>query len=403
MSENFESGLRDLYTRAASAHDGGAGFPTTAMVGTARHNRRVRAAGVSIMTVAAVVGVGFAGVGAVRTFGDGSLQPPAGTPTVAPAPTTAPATAELTCGTALADQPELFPAMSVEIQLDDETIAVGEPLDASVTIAVVDPPGPQVRTDMVGLVQYAAVQDGVVVGLGEPVLDDLATQELSGRQGVATRASISFTACEGGEALSVGAYDLYGSLPVNVAVDGTNVPALVGGGPWPFTIVGIDPDADTSGPVWETDYDSGHSAEAPDDGSLPDGYYIGTVSGIDAASGTIDADLLVFYSGQAAIDYLTANQPDAENPPPNDFITTDDGQPVRTLPLAPDAKIWDWCFGEVDLGYQQRTVAEWVEAPTDGTQQCGAGAALARNTEYTPYWLKIRDGVVAEMIGQYLP
>ena len=62
MSENFESGLRDLSTRAAQAHDAGAGLPMTAMVGRARRNRRVWAAGVSLATVAAVVGVTLGGV-----------------------------------------------------------------------------------------------------------------------------------------------------------------------------------------------------------------------------------------------------------------------------------------------------------------------------------------------------
>jgi len=138
--------------------------------------------------------------------------------------------------------------------------------------------------------------------------------------------------------------------------------------------------------------------------SLGDGDYFGYLKGVDLSGGTVDIDVAIFYIGQAAIDYLTANDPTAENPPPNDYIIVNDVENVRTVPLSPDVRVWDWCnqTSGGELGFAERTVTEWAAAPAGGEMACDAGPALSHGWNET-YWLQVRGNVVMQVIGQYLP
>lgn len=148
------------------------------------------------------------------------------------------------------------------------------------------------------------------------------------------------------------------------------------------------------------------SSDVPAAGSdLVEGDYVGHVVGIDPGARTVVVDVEVFYSGQAAIDYLAAHEPDEENPPPNDYWIANDSTDVRTLALADDARVWDWCFTTSggELGFAERSVAEWAAAPAGGGDMaCDAGPALSRGGNEV-YWLQVRGGEVARLIGQYLP
>ena len=151
--------------------------------------------------------------------------------------------------------------------------------------------------------------------------------------------------------------------------------------------------------------ESGVSAIPLSADALEDGDYFGFVKTIDVAGRTIDADIAIFYSGQAAIDYLTENDPSAENPPPNDYLIVNDVERVRTLDVSPDARIWDWCFGDdtVGLAFVERASLDaWAAAPLDWELNCASGAAMARDPAAI-YWIDVRDGVVAQIIGQFLP
>jgi len=79
MSENFESGLRDLSTRAAQAHDAGAGLPMAVMVGRARRRRALFDTGMTL-AAAAVVGVLVLGAAAAGGLIDRDPVPPVQTP-----------------------------------------------------------------------------------------------------------------------------------------------------------------------------------------------------------------------------------------------------------------------------------------------------------------------------------
>lgn len=135
---------------------------------------------------------------------------------------------------------------------------------------------------------------------------------------------------------------------------------------------------------------------------LPDGDYFAHLTGVDTAARTVTFDVQIMYTGQAAIDYLTANDPTAENPPPNDFVIVNESATTRTLPLADDARIWDWCTGATGLDMVERPFAEWAAAPADGDTTCGLGAALSHGANEV-YWFDVRAGVVEQVVGQYLP
>jgi len=393
MSEDFESGLHDLYTRAAAAHSGSSGFPTTAMVATARRNRRVRAASVTLTTAAVVVGFGVA---AVAMIGGRPQTTPATEPPEPPA--VVGTRANPACRMAVADL-RVFaePPASIDIALDARSVPSTGYLTGALKVVALDPGwGTEIRPSVWGGVEYAAVQGGQIVAL--PSFEGTATEN----------AAFPLMPCadadEDGD-LEPGQYDLWA---FNAAtIDGDD--AYLIGGPWPFTITdAATPDGQTpeTMPLLppENHYveSSGVSAIPLSEDSLEDGDYFGYLSGIDATAGTVQVDIAIFYTGQAAIDYLTANDPTAENPPPGGFWIVNDVERIRSLTLSPDVRIWDWCYGN-DLGFAERTLPEWAAAPATGEHSCDAGATLSHGWGDGTYWFDVRDGVVMQVIGQYLP
>lgn len=242
MSEDFEAGMRDLHARAADAHAGGAGFPTMAMAGQVRRNRRVRAIGVSMVTVIAVLGVAWAG-SAVAGLGDPApIQPAESSDT--PEPPDTPVPGEYTgpaCGTvigelAVFDEPPLV----IEVTLDRGTLPPAEPLTGRVLLAVPGEVDITFQPDgMLEGLDHTAVQDGVVVGYGRSALVDGTWQALSGRQGVTALTSIQLQPCGGASTLAAGDYQLFASMPLTGAGDGQDeaVSRTILGGPWPFTVL----------------------------------------------------------------------------------------------------------------------------------------------------------------------
>jgi len=53
----------------------------------------------------------------------------------------------------------------------------------------------------------------------------------------------------------------------------------------------------------------------------------------------VAVDVAIFSIGQAANDRLTANDPTAENPPPDDYIIVNDVENIRTVPLSSDVRV----------------------------------------------------------------
>lgn len=135
---------------------------------------------------------------------------------------------------------------------------------------------------------------------------------------------------------------------------------------------------------------------------LADEDYFVHLAGVDVAARTVEVDVEVFYMGSAAVDYLLAHDPTAEIPPPNDYTIANESTSLRTLPLAADVRIWDWCNDTDGLGFAERSLAEWAAAPAGGEMACDAGPALSHGWNEV-YWLQVRGGEVKRVIGQYLP
>lgn len=135
---------------------------------------------------------------------------------------------------------------------------------------------------------------------------------------------------------------------------------------------------------------------------LRDEDYFVHLAGVDVTARTIGVDVEVFYFGDAAVEYLLEHDPTAEIPPPNGYYIVNESPALRTLPLADDARIWDWCFGADGLTFAERSLDEWAAAPAGGETACEAGAALSHGWNEI-YWLQVRGGEVKRVIGQYLP
>jgi len=242
MSENFETRLRELHAHAAHAHARGTGFSTPLLIGRARRGRRIRTAAISAVAAVAVVGVALAG-SAVAGLGGPPVQPaqPSVTPeppeTAAPGVYTGPA-----CGSAIGDVPVFDePPLVIDVTLDRETLEPTEALTGQVVLAVAgDLDVTFVPDGMLEGVDYAAVQDGVVVGYGRGALTVGTWQTLSGRQGAVSLVTIPLEPCaDGADTLGAGEYQLFATLQMlggGGAQDDAPVSRTVLGGPWPFTI-----------------------------------------------------------------------------------------------------------------------------------------------------------------------
>ncbi len=417
MSEGFEAGLRDLYRRAADAHAQGDGFPTTAMVATARRNRRVRAGAVAVMTAAAVVGVGLGGAAAVRQLAGDGAAPPAGTAT----PTVTGTVLDPGCGTAVDDLQVAEGVTQVLTAVPvDASVAPGQPLDVRLTL--VDPAEISSEFSMAYPdayptdTLYLVVRHGVVVGIGDGAVTAPPDDEYWTAVSVAVSACAPqspFDIAEPPGDLEPGEYELYPALRLYIRTSDAN--ALLLGEPAPFTVTDgataepteptADPTTDNSTAAAPEDLTHEVSALFTEGAPLADGDYFASFLGVDAAAGTVDVDLMVWYSGQAAEDYVAANIPGGEVV--NDYHLVNDVEQPTTLPIAADALVSEWCFQEREattLTYFPRTVAEWAAASDyDGIEAhmtCSDGPELDRSWLY---WLRVVDGVVVQVTGQFVP
>lgn len=149
-------------------------------------------------------------------------------------------------------------------------------------------------------------------------------------------------------------------------------------------------------------------SDTPDsEDSLEDGDYFGFLHGIDADAGTVSVDIGIFYGGEAADAYVEANEPEfwaAEGGSvPNGYFIVNDVERVREIPVAPDAPVAEWCFmADGGIGTAQGDFATWATATGTGEQRCGALEPGARQGNDL-YWFDVRNGVVLQIVGQYVP
>ncbi|WP_149203673.1 hypothetical protein [Actinotalea subterranea] len=153
--------------------------------------------------------------------------------------------------------------------------------------------------------------------------------------------------------------------------------------------------------TWRWDGAASITSDVPTSGSsLEDGDYFGELISVDTAARTVDVDIMILLTGDLADAWVQQNDPeDYADGVENGYRMINDVERVRTLPLADDARITMWCTGYDTEPMYEWALDEWAALPERGSITCDA-PDQARN-QY--YWVDVRDGEVAQLVGQYFP
>ncbi len=142
---------------------------------------------------------------------------------------------------------------------------------------------------------------------------------------------------------------------------------------------------------------AGGSGCAPGTEVLPDGAWFGFV--VDRADTGIQFDLACWWSGDRANE-VALERGETDVPVPNDYYITNDSEQLRTVPITPEVNVFHLDYTDKNTSgepYVLITFGEW-----DGLADylnCDFGSGY----EFCPVWLFVNDGVVTEMVEQYVP
>jgi hypothetical protein len=162
------------------------------------------------------------------------------------------------------------------------------------------------------------------------------------------------------------------------------------------------PLADPDVSRWDGESSLVSDAPASADG-LADGDYVGSVLAVDPVARTITVDLGVFYGGEAAAAWAREHDPQRleDVGPYNGYVLVDDVQRSRTLALSPDAVVTGFCSLPTGVVQQRLDLGGLTGPDPDG---CTA-ASRVDGTLGGPavFWVDVRGGEVAQLVGQFLP
>lgn len=139
----------------------------------------------------------------------------------------------------------------------------------------------------------------------------------------------------------------------------------------------------------------------PTSQALEDADYFGRVTSVDPVARTVTADIMALYTGTYADDWLREHEPDEfteTGGAMNGYVLVNDMDRLRTLTLAPDAVITGFCAAD-PLAQRARTLESLATKPGDPT--CGGAESVLGIGD--GFWLDVRDGEVAQLVGQYFP
>jgi hypothetical protein len=142
-----------------------------------------------------------------------------------------------------------------------------------------------------------------------------------------------------------------------------------------------------------------------DEADLEDGRHFGYVTFVDVEARTIQFDLAIWLSGEEANRAYEEATGDPSGAP-NDHFTVNENPRLRTLALAPDARVrlldWNDCcdtFFDADLDVWAEVIArknfENGDVVDDHGHRYSANAAQV--------WITVQDGVVTLVEEQYTP
>ncbi|WP_188079046.1 hypothetical protein [Actinotalea subterranea] len=147
--------------------------------------------------------------------------------------------------------------------------------------------------------------------------------------------------------------------------------------------------------------DASLSSDVPESGdTLEDGDYFADLLSVDPKARTVEVDITILLTGALADAWVRENDPeDFADGVENGYRIINDVERPRTLPLADDARITMWCTGAPGIQQQEWTFEDWAALPDTGDTTCAPDDA----TRNRYYWVDVRDGEVAQLVGQFFP
>lgn len=142
---------------------------------------------------------------------------------------------------------------------------------------------------------------------------------------------------------------------------------------------------------------AGGSGCAPGTDQLPDGAWFGFV--VDRSDVGIQFDLACWWSGDRANE-VALEHGETEVPVPNDYYITNDSERLRPIEIAPDKRVAHLDYSGANTSedpYVVMTFGDW--GGLNDYLNCDFGSG----NEFCLVWLFINDGVVTEMVEQYVP
>jgi hypothetical protein len=127
--------------------------------------------------------------------------------------------------------------------------------------------------------------------------------------------------------------------------------------------------------------------------ALEDGRHAAMITGLDAAAGTLQVDVIQFLTGGAAIAAWDEAHPDDPGGPPNDYFIVNDNPRLRVLPVATGVTV------TVVDGVEQHEIA-WADLPA---RLAGAPMTVGNAVWPNPFWLTVSDGTITAIDEQYIP
>jgi hypothetical protein len=126
---------------------------------------------------------------------------------------------------------------------------------------------------------------------------------------------------------------------------------------------------------------------APGSDVLPDGVWF--VFLVESLADSVRGDLACFWFGDIAYEVGEA----AGEEVANDYFISNDSDRIRTVPVAGDAVVWTLA-GDTSEGHSEVPFPAW---PTDGPtyMECPG--------DFCTVWLYVNDGMVTDIVEQYLP
>jgi hypothetical protein len=124
---------------------------------------------------------------------------------------------------------------------------------------------------------------------------------------------------------------------------------------------------------------------------LEDGRYAARITDVDPAARTVTVDVVQLFLGKDAA-RAAAEDHAAEVPPPNDVWIRNQSSRLRTLSVAPAARITVNVHGADESGSSVKDTSISFDK-----------LAQVRDLASGVFWLTVKDGVVTRVAEQYLP